>query len=95
MLFADSIVLLSEIVTGSQTQLTSLYRAASRLELRVNKDKSSSIAVFRKVGYLSLREKWVYGRRKLEISDWAVILWNTVVPPPPPASFTVTAWPKQ
>ena len=60
-LFADDTVLLSDTVIDLQMQLNTLYRAASRLELRVNKDKSSSIAVFRKVGYLSLREKWVYG----------------------------------
>ncbi len=60
MLFADDIVLLSETVIGLQTQLNSLYNAASRLELKVNMDKSN-IVVFRKGGYLSSREKWVYG----------------------------------
>ena len=61
MFFADDIVLLSETVIGLQTQLNSLYNAASRLELKVNMDKSNIVVVFRKGGYLSPREKWVYG----------------------------------
>ena len=60
MLFADDIVLLSETVIGLQTQLNSLHRAASRLELKVNMDKGN-IVVLKKGGYLSSREKWLYG----------------------------------
>ena len=60
MLFADDIVLLSETMIGLQTQLNSLYNAASRLELKATMDKSNTV-VLRKGGYLSSREKWVYG----------------------------------
>ena len=54
-LFADAIILLSETVVGLQTQLNNLCSAASRLELKVNMNKSN-IVVFRKGGYLASRE---------------------------------------
>ena len=47
-------------VVGLQAQLNSLHRAACRLKLTVNLDKSN-IIVFRKGGYLGARERWVYG----------------------------------
>ena len=53
-------ILLSETVIGLQTQLNSLFSAASRLQLKVNMNKSN-IVVFRKGGYLGARERWVYG----------------------------------
>ena len=59
LLLADDVVLLSETVVGLQTQLNSLQRAASRLCLKVNVDKSD-IVVFRKGGYLAARERWFF-----------------------------------
>ena len=52
-------ILLSETVIGLQTQLNSLFSAASKLQLKVNMNKSN-IVVFRKGGYLGARERWVY-----------------------------------
>ena len=49
MLFADDMILLSETVIGLQTQLNNLFSAASRLQLKVNMNKSN-IVVFRKGG---------------------------------------------
>ena len=49
LLLADDVVLLSETVIGLQTQLNSLQRASSSLQLKVNMSKSS-IVVFRKGG---------------------------------------------
>ena len=60
LLFADDMILLSETVIGLQTQLNSLFSAASRLQLKLNMNKSN-IVVFRKGGYLGARERWVYG----------------------------------
>ena len=60
LLFADDMILLSETFIGLQTQLNSLFSAASRLQLKVNMNKSN-IVVFRKGGYLGARERWVYG----------------------------------
>ena len=48
-LFADDIILLSETVTGLQTQLNSLCHAASDLKLKININESN-IIVFRKGG---------------------------------------------
>ena len=58
LLLADD-VLLSETVIGLQTQLNSLQRASSSLQLKVNMSKSN-IVVFRKGGYLGARERWTY-----------------------------------
>ena len=60
LLFADDMILLSETVIGLQMQLNNLFSAASRLQLKVNMNKSN-IVVFRKVGDLGARERWVYG----------------------------------
>ena len=54
LLFADDMLLLSETVSGLQTQLNSLFSVTSRLQLKVN------IVVFKKGGYLGVREKWFY-----------------------------------
>ncbi len=59
LLLADDVVLLSETVIGLQTQLNSLQRASSSLQLKVNMSKSN-IVVFRKGGYLGARERWTY-----------------------------------
>ena len=59
LLFADDMILLSETVIGLQTQLNSLFSAASRLQLKVNMNKSIFV-VFRKGGYLGARERWFY-----------------------------------
>ena len=59
LLFADDMILLSETVIGLQSQLNSLFSAASRLQLKVNMNKSN-IVVFRKGGYLGARERWIY-----------------------------------
>ena len=58
LLFADDMILLSETVISLQTQLNSLFSAASRLQLKVNMNKSN-IVVFRKGGYLGARERWI------------------------------------
>ena len=58
-LFADDVILLSETVIGLQTQLNSLFSAASRLQFKVNMN-TSNIVVFRKGGYLGARERWIY-----------------------------------
>lgn len=60
LLLADDIVLMSETILGLQTQLNSLQRASAALQLKVNMDKSN-IVVFRKGGYLGVRERWLYG----------------------------------
>ena len=60
LLFADEMILLSEVVTGLQIQLNSLFSPASRLQLKVSMNKSN-ILVFRKGGYLGVRERWIYG----------------------------------
>ena len=54
LLLADDVVLLSETVTGLQTQLNSLQRASSSLQLKVNMSKSNKV-VLRKGGYLGAR----------------------------------------
>ena len=59
LLFADDMILLPETVIGLQTQLNSILSAASRLQLKVNMDKSN-IVMFRKEGYLGARERWFY-----------------------------------
>eukprot|EP00745_Piridium_sociabile_P014995 TRINITY_DN220_c0_g1_i2.p1 TRINITY_DN220_c0_g1~~TRINITY_DN220_c0_g1_i2.p1 ORF type:complete len:782 (+),score=58.82 TRINITY_DN220_c0_g1_i2:69-2414(+) len=66
LLFADDIILLSISVVGLQRQLNSLYTAASRLELKVNMDKTN-IVVFRKGGYLARSEKWTYGGEIMKV----------------------------
>ena len=59
LLLADDIVLLSETVVGLQNQLNTLYNSSESLGLRVNMDKSN-IIVFRKGGYLAVRERWFF-----------------------------------
>ena len=66
LLLADDVVLLSETITGLQSQLNSLQRAASTLKLKVNMNKSN-IIVFRKGGYLGARERWLYDGIKMPV----------------------------
>jgi len=66
MLFADDVALLSDSITGLQTQLNILYNVAKRLDLIVNLDKSN-IVVFRNGGFLSHNEKWIFGSNQLTV----------------------------
>ena len=66
LLFADDIVLMSETVVGLQVQLNNLHNAATKLELKVNLDKSN-IIVFRKGGYLAEKERWYFGGKRMEV----------------------------
>ena len=68
LLFADDMILLSETVIGLQTQLNSLFIAASRLQLKVKMNKSN-IVVFRKGGYLGARERWIYDDCMMKVVD--------------------------
>ena len=66
LMFADDVVLISDSITGLQKQLNVLYETALSLGLVVNLEKSN-IIVFRNGGYLSLNEKWFYGRTKMNV----------------------------
>ena len=66
LLLADDIILCSETVVGLQNQLNILQRAARRLHLIVNLDKSN-IIVFRKGGYLGEKEKWSYDGKMMPV----------------------------
>ena len=66
LLLADDIVLMSETIVGLQTQLNSLQRAALNLNLKVNMNKSN-ILVFRKGGYLEVREKWFFNGSEMQV----------------------------
>ena len=66
LLLADDIILCSETVVGLQNQLDILHRAACKLHLIVNLDKSN-IIVFRKGGYLGEKEKWFYDGKMMPV----------------------------
>ena len=66
LLFADDIILLSETVIGLQNQLNNLCKAACRLQLKVNMNKSN-IVVFRKGGFLAGHEKWLYNGKEMSV----------------------------
>ena len=66
LLLADDIILCSETVVGLQNQLNILQRAACKLHLIVNLDKSN-IIVFRKGGYLAEKEKWTYNGEQMPV----------------------------
>ena len=66
LLFADDIALISLTPAGLQTQINNLKRAAEKLGLVVNLEKTK-IMVFRKGGYLGRLEKWYYGRERIEV----------------------------
>ena len=66
LLFADDLTLLATTVVGLQNQLNVLSKAAARLGLTINIDKSK-VVVFRKGGFLGRRERWVFGGGLLEV----------------------------
>ena len=66
LLLADDVTLISETIIGLQTQLNSLHSAATRLQLKVNLQKSN-IIVFRKGGFLGARERWTYNRMVMPV----------------------------
>ena len=66
LLLADDVALLSETPVGLQTQLNSLHRASTSLDLRVNLSKSN-IIVFRNGGYLGARERWSFDNREMPV----------------------------
>lgn len=66
LLFADDIVLIGTTPMGLQNQLNSLREASEELGLEVNLSKTK-VMVFRKGGFLGKREKWFYGREKIEV----------------------------
>ena len=66
LLFADDIVLMSETVVGLQVQLNNLHNAATKLELKVNLDKSN-IIVFRKGGIWQRRKDGILGVREWKL----------------------------
>ena len=77
LLFADDMILLSETVIGLQTQLNNLFSAASRLQLKVNMNKSN-IVVFRKGGYLGARERWIYdGCMMRVVNSYILVCFST------------------
>jgi len=59
LLLADDVILVSETVIGLQIQLNNVHSSALSLPLKVNLDKNN-IVMFRKGGYLSEREKWLF-----------------------------------
>ena len=68
LLFADDVILWSRSITGLQNQLNCLKEEADRLSLTVNLDKTN-VMVFRKGGYLSIHEKWVYGDAEVKVTN--------------------------
>ena len=68
LLFADDIVLLSLTPAGLQNQINNLKRAAEKLGLIVNLDKSA-ILVYRKGGFLGKSEKWFYGNQLMHVTN--------------------------
>ncbi|XP_025113041.1 uncharacterized protein LOC112575401 [Pomacea canaliculata] len=68
LLFADDVALVSNTAIGLQNQLNLLKQEADRLKLTVNLDKTNVI-VFRKGGYLSSKEKWMYGNLEVKVTN--------------------------
>lgn len=66
LLFADDLTLLASTIIGLQNQLNFLQSAASRLCLTINLDKSK-VVVFRKGGFLGIKEKWTFNGNQLEV----------------------------
>lgn len=65
LLFADDVALLSTTPGGLQCQLNTLSTCCRRLKLSVNMGKTK-IMVFRKGGFLGIREKWFFEGERLE-----------------------------
>ena len=74
LLFADDMILLSETVIGLQTQLNSLFSAASRLQLKVKMNKSN-IVVFTKGGYLGAIERWIYDGCMMRVVNSYILVY--------------------
>ena len=66
LVFVDDIVLLSDTVPGLQNQIDNLKRAASKLGLIVNTNKTKAV-VFRNGGSIAAYEKWYLGSERLEV----------------------------
>ena len=66
LLYADDIVLISDSIMGLQNQLNNLKKGADSVGLTVNKDKTK-VMVFRKGGYISVKEKWFLDEDPLEV----------------------------
>jgi hypothetical protein len=62
------VILLSCTVIGLQNQLNNLKKEADRLRLEVNLDKTN-VMVFRKGGYLGVRERWTYGKKEIKVTN--------------------------
>ena len=56
-----------------QTQLNSLFSAASRSQLKVNMNESN-IVVFRKGGNLGVRERWFYDDCRMRHWEWWTLI---------------------
>ena len=67
-------ILLSETVIGLQTQLNSLFSAASRLQLKVKMNKSN-IVVFTKGGYLGAIERWIYDGCMMRVVNSYILVY--------------------
>ena len=68
LLFADAIILMSNTIVGLQNQLDNLKGEADRLYLTINLEKTN-VMVFRKGGYVAVREKWMYGNEVVTLSN--------------------------
>ena len=66
LLFADDVALIAETPGGLQVQLDILKRCCDELNLTVNRSKTK-IMVFRKGGFLSKRERWLYEGEVIEV----------------------------
>ena len=64
--FADDVILVSDTVQGLQQKINVSEKQSKRLGIQVNLDKTK-IMVFRKGGFLSRHEKWLYGGHPLEV----------------------------
>lgn len=66
LLFADDIVLLASSPNGLQNQIKNLELASKSLGLTVNLDKTK-VMIFRKGGFISAKEKWLFDGKVLEV----------------------------
>ena len=64
--FADDLILVSDSITGLQTQLNTLNTQSVRLGLEINFNKTK-VMVFRLDGFLGKREKWYLGNTSLNV----------------------------
>ena len=66
LMFADDVALISTTPRGLQMQLNILSTCCKRLKMNVNKSKTKEM-VFRKGGFLGVREKWFFECERLEV----------------------------